>query len=909
MYNPWQVRPNTQPPSAMTGVPSNPSQYPQEIHNSSHPYPLRPLSTPWTSSYLLQAYPRAAQPMPPLQHMVPLEEFRSLQLAIQDIQRQNTHLQQQLLYAREMEQKLQEQLRINENWRFNLEQHNHELQDINRYLRHENAGLKQQIVETHPVSYNEDNNQLSLLSSAIATTKNRPGVFEYEVLTLPELSSPDLTTAIELPDLRFSLENDSNNIEYFQQFVPFIMEEVRASIAAQMNKIKTQQLCPFTASFDPANKESAGEFAVTLICHTQELPKLDHDFQNEAVFVVIRQPESDAKNKKNKKWDTTEPLQGFLAIASSTPQRHLPNTINSVFSLLMLKDQYEQNAQYWQKKEYVMEVHWLHGLIPAAREYDVCIEPYFYSLTSQIIRGSLPAWPVVEQDNTLLPHISQNNVVQSLTKAQSGIFCLQGPPGTGKTTTIVNLIGNWSNEYPDKRTLLCAPSNSAVQVVFERTTLQYPELCIAVIGSNKLSTDPKSNAFVRHYVLHLQHSLSKLLVLQEPSLEQLKTTLLQEYERIFQDMHDLNQHPRKEFVKPSVQNKVREIESHFSWKKDLLRQKDAYFDHEILYSITQESIDFLKEYAHYIEYFLTQRAQVVFVTLTGSGRDFLKRQISHFEQAIVDEASQALIPTTLIPLVHFNPNIYVLVGDPKQLPATLVSKTAAKNGYNRSLLSCFIERAQAKNSTCSYKMLTKQFRMDPKIAAWPSQQYYAGALETDNSVLERASLFSPQKQSVFSQPALFFNIRGHEMHQGPSFINEKEAEIIAATTVYLLQCGIQSGQIGIITFYAAQACKILQNLKQRLKELPAGLTVSTVDSFQGSERDIIMISAVRTKKDTGFMADSNRINVSMTRARHHLYLFGNTNAIRQSNSDLANYAQNVAVIQENKLVTEITMSG
>ena len=903
MYNFWeQQRSNPEGNAYATPTSSN-------AYGSNGQFVYAP-SQPATIIYAAPIYTYAQDP-----------NFLMQQQQLQQLQQQNAWLQQQLTMkdqtlrqAMDEIQKQRDSLNKHRAKEMKLEQDNHALQAEAASLLQENKVLKQQMTETLPVSYDPETNELSLLSSAISTTQNRPSTFEYEVLTLPSHSSPDLNAALELPALRFRLEADVNTSEYFQQYEDYIKEETRASIANQLNIIKTQQLRPFTANFDPTKTSAACEYTFRLSCRTAEWPKLDHDAQKEAVFVVIKRLGKQTNGIDN----TTEPLEGFLAIA--TPQSDKQTMLEFPhrdyrFSLLLLKDQYEKYAHYLQNDD--LEIHWLHGLIPAAREYEACVTAtktsFKMSLESQIVRGNLPAWPEsAEKVNALLstlPFASQDEAISSLEKVQSGLYCLQGPPGTGKTTAIVNLQAKWLAQYPNEPILLCAPSNSAVLAVFSRTERQLPDVCIAVLGTAKDTLGKKSDAFVSHFAFNLYHPLVELLTSQDHALEELKASVLQEYERIFKKLSDLNHHERTAFVKMPVQRKIQELETYFFEKKSALSLDTPAPDLSSLYTNIQESIAFLKENAHYLEYFLIQRAQIVCVTLTGSGRAFLKKQITHFPRVIIDEASQATIPTTLIPFIRFNPNVCLLVGDPKQLPATLISQTAQQNGYGTSLLSYFIENTQADNTPLPYKMLTTQFRMNAEICAWPSRQYYANALETDNSVFERWPLFSPHQNYIFTRPALFFNIHGKEQKQGRSYINEREAQAIIAATLSLLRRGIQASQIGIITFYAAQVSKILHELKQLLKTIPAELTISTVDSFQGSERDIIMISAVRTKKDTGFLADSNRINVSMTRARHHLFLFANANMIHQSNSDLANYAHQATIVEEKELIAEINPPG
>lgn len=883
------------------------------MHNQSENQPNNPPANQYPNTAPTPIYNDGQpayipQPLPYLTYWVQDPNF----LMQQHLQHQQQYSQwqqyQELCFARKEIEELRKVLNHYQSQELKLLENNQVLKNENEVLLQENIVLKRQMLETQPVSYNEDTNKLSLLTSSLSATRERPGVFEYQVLTLPSQSSPDLTLPLELPALRFRLEEEANSSEYFQQYVPFIMEEIRASIAGEMQKIKTHQLRPFTASFDPATRLTAGEYALKLICRTDDFPKLDHEFQNEAVFIAIKKTMSSTSAAE--KWEAEEALEGFLAIAS--PSRHIPRNPHErqacTFSLLFLRDQYEKNADYWQNKGNIFEIHWLHGLIPAAREYEACIDPTSFSLESQIIRGNLPDWPDIEHTNPVFntsPYASQNDVISSLENVQSGLYVLQGPPGTGKTTTIVALQDKWVNRYPNERILLCAPSNSAVQQVFTRAKLKLPDACMVVLGNPKNTLDNQAEAFVKQYAFNLFCPLQELLELPNNTAEELKAKLLLQYDRIFDKLYQLNHHERNAFVKGYVRNKVRDLVAYFLEKKTALRHPDTAPETAQLHANIQASIDTLKDNAHYLEYFLVQRAQIVFVTLTGSGRDFLKKQIPHFERLVIDEASQALTPTALIPLLHFNPNVCILVGDPKQLPATLISKNAQRSGYDTSLISYFIAQNQEDQEAYPYKMLTSQFRMHQDICLWPSQQYYASALETDASIFGRPPLFSPRRNSIFCHPALFFNIQGKETRQGHSFINEKEVTAIVATTIYLLQLGIKADQIGIITFYAAQASRILQELQYQLKKIPSELTVSTVDSFQGSERDFIMISTVRTKKDPGFLKDSHRINVSMTRAKHNLCLFGNANTIHQSNTDLASYIAHATVFQEKDLIAAI----
>lgn len=208
---------------------------------------------------------------------------------------QNDFFQQQLAAKdHELRLALQEIQRLKETLNSTQSQQTQYIQAYERLnfknaaLAQENVALKQQMTATQPVAYNEDTHHLSILSSSVLTTVERPGVFENRVLSLPTISSPDLKTPLDLPPLRFHLEETENSSAYFQQFIPFIQEEIRAGLAGQIEKISTQHLRSFTACFHPEQIKGAGEYALNLVCHTNELPTLNHSFQYEAVLIVVK---------------------------------------------------------------------------------------------------------------------------------------------------------------------------------------------------------------------------------------------------------------------------------------------------------------------------------------------------------------------------------------------------------------------------------------------------------------------------------------------------------------------------------------------------------------------------------------------------------------------------------------------
>ncbi len=243
---------------------------------------------------------------------------------------------------------------------------------------------------------------------------------------------------------------------------------------------------------------------------------------------------------------------------------------------------------------------------------------------------------------------------------------------------------------------------------------------------------------------------------------------------------------------------------------------------------------------------------------------------------IIDEATQALEPEALIPM-KFSPKICIQVGDTKQLGPTVISKEILSNkmyNFGHSMMYRLIEVCDQQ-----YKILNLQYRMHRDICSWPSRQYYNNILETASALESRQPILKAHVYSKLKKPLVFFDVKGVE-EKSPhtkSTANQEEANVISTIVNYLLQNGINKEQIGVITFYKDQVVSLKRSFNYQLYQI-----INTVDSFQGDERDIILISAVRTCSSVGFLEDAKRINVAITRAKHHLFIFGNLGKLEQS---------------------------
>ncbi|CAJ1430238.1 unnamed protein product [Effrenium voratum] len=265
-----------------------------------------------------------------------------------------------------------------------------------------------------------------------------------------------------------------------------------------------------------------------------------------------------------------------------------------------------------------------------------------------------------------------------------------------------------------------------------------------------------------------------------------------------------------------------------------------------------------------------RRASAVFCTLSCAGRPSL-RALHGVDTVLVDEAAQAVEAETLVPLC-LGPKQLVLVGDPMQLSATVCHSQAAKDAsYCRSMMERLMGLGQ------EYIMLKEQYRMHPEISRFPSKRFYGGRLiDVSTKPTEPSSL------RVTLPPYAVVDVPGHEevSRQESKVVNRREAEALARFA--RLVAGEPSGQhlrcasVVVITFYNGQA----QLLRQLLQGHP--VQVHTVDSFQGSEAEVVLLSFVRAnvQRRLGFLTEFRRLNVALTRAKRSLILFANASLLR-----------------------------
>ncbi len=264
----------------------------------------------------------------------------------------------------------------------------------------------------------------------------------------------------------------------------------------------------------------------------------------------------------------------------------------------------------------------------------------------------------------------------------------------------------------------------------------------------------------------------------------------------------------------------------------------------------------IKEIRSYFDEKIVEEADIVLGTPVGL-RNFLDED-STYDVLIIDEAGQALEP--LAWLIFPFAEQWVLAGDHHQLPPTVISEEAKTNGFDQPILERAFKNCNA------LQFLNIQYRMRASIASFSSAYFYEGKLSSAENLADK------------TQHLTFFDTAGTGYEEeagkdGVSLMNQGEIECVQQLIEHE---NISLSTAAFISPYSGQVL-----LAKEL--LPNGLRISTIDSFQGQEHDVIILSLVRSNLDgdIGFLKDYRRMNVAMTRAKEHLYVISDSSTIGQ----------------------------
>ncbi|ORX42804.1 P-loop containing nucleoside triphosphate hydrolase protein [Piromyces finnis] len=505
---------------------------------------------------------------------------------------------------------------------------------------------------------------------------------------------------------------------------------------------------------------------------------------------------------------------------------------------------------------------------------------------------------------------------------------IQGPPGTGKTKMILAFTYQELRLAKIKRKkskiLICAPSNAACNEITRRLKKENINTNIMTV---RFIVDDNADNTISHVsvdkvALRKLYNIIRNEVIDFAKSISMSDTIIEEL-----DFH-IN----------SIQNKIKEllsnrkglnivISSKAKNKKKIINklyQRVCLLENE-LDQLIQMFIDYLlliddnafEDYKDHIiatakEYRMSifEEADVIITTLSSSNSEYFKNIKNKFTLLVIDEASQASELTTLIPFCHNIPKA-ILIGDPNQLPPTILNSEAADNFYGKSLF----QRLQ-ENSPNSVHLLNIQYRMHPNISKLSSRCFYSNEIINGENV-KSSNWNKPWCNNSNFGPLMFYDIKGVTNKSNNSLNNVTESnQILNFITQLLLMTPklIYSYKISIISPYRAQVLLIRNRLRQYYKEMLDQLkldhtnefdflgekvvisdenkellkkinildfiNVNTIDSFQGQESDIVLLSCVRSgTKSVGFLSDKRRLNVAITRARYSLIIFGDSETL------------------------------
>ncbi|KAH7518206.1 probable helicase MAGATAMA 3 isoform X2 [Ziziphus jujuba] len=288
---------------------------------------------------------------------------------------------------------------------------------------------------------------------------------------------------------------------------------------------------------------------------------------------------------------------------------------------------------------------------------------------------------------------------------------------------------------------------------------------------------------------------------------------------------------------------------------------------------------------------ILEQAVIVFSTLSFSGSTLFSKWNRGFDVVIIDEAGQAVEPATLVPLANGCKQVF-LVGDPVQLPATVISPIAEKFGYGMSLFERF------QKAGYPVTMLKMQYRMHPEIRRFPSAEFYAESLE-DGPNIEEQTKRSWHEYRCFG-PFCFFNLHEGKESQplgSGSWVNIDEVEFVFLLYHKLVSTYPElksSQQLAIISPYSAQVSLLKERFKETFGvESEKVVDITTVDGCQGREKDVAIFSCVRAseKRSIGFLADFRRMNVGITRAKSSVLVVGSASTLRKGDEHWNNLVE------------------
>ncbi|WP_297435973.1 IGHMBP2 family helicase [Thermococcus sp.] len=442
-------------------------------------------------------------------------------------------------------------------------------------------------------------------------------------------------------------------------------------------------------------------------------------------------------------------------------------------------------------------------------------------------------------------------------------FLIHGPFGTGKTRTLAELIKQEVER--GNKVLATAESNVAVDNLVER--LVGSGVKVVRVGhpsrvAKGLHETTLAYLLTRH---ELYGELRELRVIGQNLAEKRDTFTKPspKYRRGLSDREILRLASKGIGTRGVPARLIREMAE---WIKINLQ--------------VQKTFDDARKLEERIAREVIRETDVVLTTNSSAGLEVV--DYGSYDVAIIDEATQATIPSVLIPINRARR--FVLAGDHRQLPPTILSEKAKE--LSKTLFEGLIERYPVKS-----EMLTVQYRMNERLMKFPSREFYGGRIEAHGSVRNMTltdlgikspenspwgEVLKPENVLVFMNTSKLENRFERQRRGSESRENILEARLVKEAVERLLELGVKPEWVGVVTPYDDQ-CDLISSLLPEEAEVE----IKTVDGYQGREKEVIVLSFVRSNErgELGFLKDLRRLNVSLTRAKRKLILIGDSSTL------------------------------
>ncbi|XP_070571187.1 3'-5' exoribonuclease HELZ2-like [Ptychodera flava] len=469
-----------------------------------------------------------------------------------------------------------------------------------------------------------------------------------------------------------------------------------------------------------------------------------------------------------------------------------------------------------------------------------------------------------------LPRLNDDQIAAIKKSLENQFTVIQGPPGTGKSYTasylaygfsIVNSlegshVGDKMRRHNRAKVLYCAPSNKAVDVAADY--LKHFELKVIRMYSKNI----EGHDFKIHGWTNSKHRKQGYQAECSPANRSIA-------------LHHVIRSSTSKYGK-----RIREFDKTFSRSEDKVSKKDYDEYRSLIQKAEMEALGC---------------CDIILCTCSEAASKRLRDV--NIGQCIIDEAGMSTEPETLVPLVRTNPAQIILIGDHRQLQPIVSHNLSKQLGLAISLLERYCDVG-------FFFRLKTQYRMHREICAFPNQQFYNNDLRTADIVEKRMGV-RHQIDEIWPGgrdfPMVLCDVVGKEVTSSVTTEEgneqskknlEEVKEIVRITKMLTGRYGVYQSRLQILSQYNSQCFEIKQELR---KAGCQDVGVSSVIGFQGSEKDYILLSTVRSlpwqeiednptkgwlKANLGFVTDEHQTNVALTRARRGLIIVGNKNLLK-----------------------------